>query len=135
MVYLVIIRHTAPLKSFRNSRECPFFPDILIFVKDDWVRLLFTETINPHPSLSSCRSTIFSYLYHSFIRVYNMIIRKFLLHTVVYIAQIPYRSHDHPTAQSLRWKKYFTVLNLFGETYNRLRIHIHQVANTGHKGC
>lgn len=81
--------------------------------KDDWVRLLFTETINPHPSLSSCRSTIFSYLYHSFIRVYNMIIRKFLLHTVVYIAQIPYRSHDHPTAQSLRWKKYFTVLNLF----------------------
>lgn len=52
-----------------------------------------------------------------------------------YTTQVPFRSYDYPAAQSLRWKKYVATLKLFGETLDRLRIHILQVINIGHKGC
>ena len=135
MVYLVTIRHTDPAEVFQELPGMFLFPGLLVFIKDNWVGLQFTGTINPHPALNSCRTAIFAYLYHSFIRVYHMMIRQFLLHTVVYTVQVPLRAHDYPAAQSLRWKKYFAALKLFGEAFNRLRIHILQVINTGHKGC
>lgn len=110
------------------------FPGLLVFVKDDRVWLQFTGTVHPHPALRSCRTSIFAYLYHGFIRMHHMMLRKFLLHPVIYTAQVPLCSHDRPAAQGLCREKYIAAFKLFGKPLNRLRVYILQIINTGNQG-
>lgn len=110
------------------------FPGLLVFVKDDRIWLQFTGTLHPHPALSSCRTSILAYLYHGFIRMHHMMLRKFLLHPVIYTAQLPLCSHDRPAAQGLCREKYIAAFKLFGKALALLHVYILQIINTGNQG-
>ena len=134
MVYLVTIRHTDPAGSLFGIHGRVPFPGPLVFVKDDRVWPSSPERYT-HIRLSDpAGRPSFAYLYHGFIRMHHMMLRKFCFSWSLYTAQVPLCSHDRPAAQGLCREKYIAAFKLFGKALDRLRVYMLQIINTGNQG-